>query len=53
MGKIPRIRLGKCPASLLPRRTGTNAAGMVTLQVKAEEVWTATDEGNRFNLLLR
>lgn len=29
-----------------------NATGMVTLQVKAEEVWTATDEGNRFNLLL-
>lgn len=29
LGKIPKIRLGTCPASVLPRRTGWSAAGLI------------------------
>lgn len=44
MGKIPKIRLGKCLASLLPRRTGMSGI-RVNLQGEAEEVWISLMRG--------
>lgn len=38
MGKIPKIRVGTCPASVLPRRIGMSSS-RVNLQGEVEEVW--------------